>query len=193
MPGCSNLPFLRRSAVTVCLAQNAREHPKIVPYADKSWVLINQEHHIFIGIQGFIKERRREGAGSLPTRPEPPSLFMHNCHAGINQNNKCILPGSGGTNPVNNYNLILQQRVLNDSLNDFLGLIPSPLRDLIGKGILLQICFTPKVWTTVQIPTWGQKWWEPIWPMDKQGSRRGLGAEREGSGKDIHLGNCLEK
>ena len=84
MPGCSNLPFLRRSAVIVCLAQNAREHPKIVPCADKSWVLINQEHHIFIGIQGFIKERRREGAGSLPTRPEPPSLFMHNCHAGIN-------------------------------------------------------------------------------------------------------------
>lgn len=57
MPSCSNSSFLRRSAVFLCLVQNSREQPKIVTYADKSSILRNQEHHIFTGIQGYIKER----------------------------------------------------------------------------------------------------------------------------------------
>lgn len=39
----------------------------------------------------------------------------------------------------------------------------------------------------------GQKRWETIWPTDKQVSQRGLGIGRDGTGRPIHLGICLQK
>jgi hypothetical protein len=39
------------------LAQNSREQPEILMYANESSILINQQHQIFTGNQGTIKER----------------------------------------------------------------------------------------------------------------------------------------
>lgn len=162
-------------------------------WADKTRALVNQLRCTCTRNQGSNEEWAGESLGSLHIHLAPPSLFIHNFYARINQNKKRILSGSGDTSPANNCNLILEQRVLNDSPNDFLCLIPSPLSNLIGKGILFQICFTPEVWTTCR-PTPGElKPWESIWLPEKQTSRGGLQTRGEGIGRDIHLGICLQK
>lgn len=148
----------------------------------------------FTRTQGSTKERAGESAGPSHRRPAPPSSFIHHCYARKDTREREMHPAwQCDTDPVNNYNLILWQRVLNDSPNDFLCLIPSPLSDLIGKGILFQICFTPEVWTMRGATPGERKLWETAWPMDKHARRGGLQTGGEGTDRDIHLSIYLQK